>query len=65
MKCRTRPRTERHEERDIIQQAVCDTLDIPRYRADILKPTALLEILNISTLDNIAKTLYFNDNDNV
>lgn len=64
MKCRTRPRTERHEERDIIQQAVCDNLDIPRARADILKPTALLEILDISTLDDIARILYFKDNEN-
>lgn len=64
MRCRTRPRTERHEERDTIQQAVCDILDIPRYRADTLKPTALLEILDISTLDDIARTLYFNDDDN-
>lgn len=58
MRIRTRPRTERHEERDIIQNAVCDVLDISRYKADTLKPTALLEILDISTLDDIARSLY-------
>lgn len=61
MLCRTRPRTEREEERDIIQNAVCNTLWIPRHRADTLKPKALLEILDISTLDDIARTLYYND----
>lgn len=61
---RTRPRTERKEERDTIQEAVCNTLWISRYKADLLKPRALLEILDISTLDDIARTLYVNDIEN-
>lgn len=61
MKQRTRPRTQREEERDIIELEVCLFLDINQEKVDKLKPIALLEILDISILDEIALYLYFND----
>lgn len=61
---RTRPRSERHEEWDMIQAFVCSFLDIPRATADILRPRALLEILSMDQLDEIARILYFNDHEN-
>lgn len=61
---RTRPYTERQEEWNMIQAYVCSLLDISRDTADILKPRALLEALDISQLDEIARILYLNRDDN-